>query len=129
MNLAINAISAKRGGAATYLSNVLTGLRSQLEASGASRIVVWRGEASTAGDEWPQGVDYRQDRSASGGSGAAAGSVQRLWFDQITLPRHLRSELIDVLYSSANFGPLRRHAVRCCLFGTPSTSIEHSWRG
>src|SRR5262249_50670637 len=43
---------------------------------------------------------------ATGGFGASGGSLGRLWFDQVKVPRMLRAEGIDVLFSSANFGSL-----------------------
>jgi glycosyltransferase involved in cell wall biosynthesis len=102
--IAVNAISAKVGGAATYLHAVLPELRGRL--SGADpprRLVVWRG--SSSGD-WPSGIEYREDARASERAGAS-GTLKRLLFDQVELPRLLRAERADVLFSSANFGPLR----------------------
>jgi glycosyltransferase involved in cell wall biosynthesis len=107
MQIAINAVSAKRGGAVTYLRNVLPELRRQLGGSGNHHIVVWRGAASTAGEPWPEGVEYREDTAATGGEGAKGGSLRRLWFDQVTLPSRLRTDGVDALFSSANFAPLR----------------------
>lgn len=106
LNVTINAISAKLGGSVTYLQNVLPYLRDRLPAD-SDRLVVWRGDAKTGVASWPQGIEYREDALASGGIGAIPGTWRRLWFDQVRLPRMLRREHTDVLFSSANFGPLR----------------------
>jgi glycosyltransferase involved in cell wall biosynthesis len=107
MNLAINAVSAKRGGAVTYLKNVLPELRRRVVSSSSDRIVVWRGNDGADGTDWPDGIEYRENASATGGSGAIGGTLRRLWFDQWSLPATLRRERVSVLFSSANFGPLR----------------------
>jgi len=107
MKIAINAVSAKRGGAVTYLQNMLPVLQRHVMASGGGEVVVWRPDAVTADEHWPQEVEYREQRAATGGVRAVGGTFGRLWFDQLLLPRILRSERFDVLFSSANFGPLR----------------------
>lgn len=105
MKIAVNAISAKVGGAATYLANVLPELRDRAaERSPPGRLIVWRG-GEGEGDAWPSGIDYRADEGASARSGVA-GTLRRVQFDQIDLPRALRAEGVDVLFSTANFGPL-----------------------
>src|SRR5688572_8078933 len=104
MNIAVNAISAKVGGAATYLHNVLPALRDRLQgASPPRRLIVWRGSSQGA---WPSGVDYRENPGASERAGVS-GTLRRIQFDQIDLPRLLRAEKATALFSSANFGPLR----------------------
>jgi glycosyltransferase involved in cell wall biosynthesis len=107
MKIAINAVSAKRGGAVTYLQNMLPVLRASLGGAAQNRVVVWRPEGQTADARWPDGIEYRQDATATGGVGAVGSTLGRLWFDQVSLPRALRTEQFDVLFSSANFGPLR----------------------
>lgn len=105
MKVAVNAISAKVGGAATYIRNVLPDLQQRISPPGERRpgqLVVWRG--STEG-EWPEGIEYRQNEGASDRAGAL-GTLARLWFDQAELPRALRAEGMDVLFSTANFGPM-----------------------
>ena len=106
MKLAINAVSAKRGGAVTYLQNMLSILRKQLDQGARDQVVVWRPEGQTADARWPEGIEYRQAAAATGGVGAVGGTLSRLWFDQVVLPKTLWSEGFDVLFSSANFGPL-----------------------
>jgi glycosyltransferase involved in cell wall biosynthesis len=113
MKVAINAVSAKRGGAVTYLQNVLPCLRRQIVGSRTPELVVWRSETPTGEVAWPDGVEYRSDAAATGGAGAKGNTLSRLYFDQVRLPRVLRAEGFDALFSSANFGPLRieRHHV------------------
>jgi glycosyltransferase involved in cell wall biosynthesis len=107
MNVMINAISAKRGGAVSYLSNVLPELSKQLGGESKSHITVWRGTMSTDNIADLKGVEYRVDQWATGSSGAVGGGLRhRVWFDQVKLPRMLRAEKTEVLFSSANFGPL-----------------------
>ena len=102
MNVAVNAISAKVGGAATYLASVLPELRRRIVEDRRGRLVVFRGEGEGS---YPEGVEYRFDAGASDRAGKS-GTLRRLWFDQVKLPGILRRERMDVLFSSANFGPL-----------------------
>lgn len=103
MNVAVNAISAKVGGAATYLASVLPELRRRIAEGRGGRLVVFRGAGEGSFPE--EGIDYRFDAGASDRAGQL-GTLRRLWFDQVKLPRILRAEGMDVLFSSANFGPL-----------------------
>lgn len=107
MNITINAISAKLGGAVTYLQNVLPELQAELGHCGNHKLIVWRGSAATGDRSWPEHVEYREDPITKGNATAAANPLRRLWFDQIHLPQRLRADRADVLFSSANFGPLR----------------------
>ncbi|HYE75196.1 MAG TPA: glycosyltransferase, partial [Blastocatellia bacterium] len=103
MNISINAISAKVGGGATYLQSILPELARQL--GEGHRVIVWR---SAAGEySWPREFEYREDARAAGEAERSASITQRLWFDQIEIPRQLRAERTDVLFSTANFGTLR----------------------
>lgn len=105
MKIAVNAISAKMGGALTYLQNALPELRDRLGAH--SRLLVWRPAANGEQDGWPDGIEYRENQRATGGGPASQPSAfRRLWFDQIEVPRALRAESFDALFSSANFGPI-----------------------
>lgn len=119
MKLAINAISAKRGGSVTYLQNVLPELRTQLSDREESQVIVWRGPAQTGDTKWPGGIEYREDAGASGTSGAVGGIVKRLWFDQVDLPRRLRHDGADLLFSSANYGPLLSPCPQVLLIRNP----------
>src|SRR5580700_5912645 len=100
MKIAINAVSAKRGGAVTYMQNMLPVLRERLGAPERTKLVVWRTETQTGDDTWPQGIEYRCDRPGTGIRDAVGGVTRRLWFDQVQLPRLLRSEGFDTLFSS-----------------------------
>jgi glycosyltransferase involved in cell wall biosynthesis len=116
MKIAINAVSAKRGGAVTYLQNVLPELLRQL-GDGPRQIVVWRGDAETGDEKWPGQIDYRRDYSSRGR--ASANPLRRVWFDQVKLPRMLRAERAEVLFSSANYGPLLCPARQVLLVRNP----------
>lgn len=107
MNITINAISAKLGGAVTYLQNILPELQTELGDQGNHRIIVWRGAATTGDQRWPEQIEYREDPVTRGTTTASANPLRRLWFDQVQLPQRLRADRSDVLFSSANFGPLR----------------------
>jgi glycosyltransferase involved in cell wall biosynthesis len=107
MRLVVNAISAKVGGAVTYLQNVLPELRDQLGDESSEEMVVWRGPAVTGHRDWPAGIQYREDAAVSGRVTARANPIRRLYFDQVRLPKALRRDGADVLFSSANYGPLR----------------------
>jgi glycosyltransferase involved in cell wall biosynthesis len=107
MNIAINAISAKLGGAVTYLQNLLPELQAQLRDHGSHRIIVWRGSAVTGNQEWPGGIEYREDPVTQATLTPAINPWRRLWFDQVRLPPLLRADRADVLFSTANFGPLK----------------------
>lgn len=100
MRVLINAVSAKLGGAATYVQNLARSLAEQ----------------SAAGDEFT--FVLPPDRAASFPvtaprvrmltSAAATGSyARRWWWDQVTFRRLLESVRPDVLFSSANFGMVR----------------------
>src|SRR3989442_389248 len=107
MRVVVNAVSAKRGGAVTYLKNVLPELRRQLGSQDGHRIVVWRAASGNGDGGWPEGIEYREDASATGSRKAIGGTISRMWFDQVRLPSLLRDEAAQGLFSSANFGPLR----------------------
>ncbi len=100
MRLTVNALSVKMGGAATYLQNVLPELVAQLDGSLASPIVVWGGGGLMAHNGSKGRLEFRASPASS------SGGVHRLMFDQVQLPRMLRREHQDVLFSSASFGPL-----------------------
>ena len=97
MKLTINATSAKMGGAATYLGNMLPEMARQLGGGPDVSVTVW----AAPGKEADGPYEVRRH------PGAHRGGLRRLYFDQWELPRILRREGQDVLYSSANVGPLR----------------------
>jgi glycosyltransferase involved in cell wall biosynthesis len=99
MKLVINAVSAKMGGAVTYLTNVLHCL-----------------PPPETGDEFevflpPETAEKQKGlaknvRLIPTGIGRAKW-WQRLWWDQVTLRRFLNREHVDALFSTANFGMFR----------------------
>src|SRR3989442_16008095 len=99
MRVVVNAVSAKRGGAVTYLKNVLPELRRQLGSPDGHRIVVWRATSGNGDGGWPEGIEYREDASATGSRKAVGGTISRVWFDQVRLPSLLREETAQVLFS------------------------------
>lgn len=99
MKILVNAVSAKLGGAATYVRNLAGSLLEQARAGEEFVFVVPPERAA----ELPRG----DGRLRLIGSSAAAGSyARRLWWDQIGLRRLLAREQPDVLFSSANFALL-----------------------
>ncbi|MEE9284934.1 MAG: glycosyltransferase, partial [Dehalococcoidia bacterium] len=59
------------------------------------------------------GIEVRRHGAAAGGG------LRRLWFDQVELPRALRREAFDVVFSSANVGPLRSPCRQVLLVRNP----------
>lgn len=98
MKVVLNTVSAKMGGAATYLRNLAQDLaRRDLD---ADFIFVVPREQARAID----GLSPRL-RVVATDAGQAA-FWRRLWFDQIRLRRLLRRERADILFSTANMGML-----------------------
>src|SRR5271168_4083993 len=99
MKVLINAVSAKLGGAATYLRNLVRSLEAQAEPDDRFVVVVPPERAREIGQTG------RLVRVIS--STAASGSyARRWWWDQVTLRRLVAREKPDVLFSSANFAML-----------------------
>ncbi|MDP9149031.1 MAG: glycosyltransferase family 4 protein [Myxococcota bacterium] len=105
MNIGINAASANSGGAVTYLRNVVPGLSRSVASNGGGRVLVWAPRDAVSGLRSGD-FDYRDPMEATNAAGLA-GIARRLWFDQWELPRRLRQDRVDALFSSANFGTLR----------------------
>jgi len=99
MRVLINAVSAKLGGAATYVRNLATSLAELAPPGDEFTFVV----PHERGSEMPaNGAPIRVVASA-----AAAGSyAARMWWEQVELRRLLAAERPDVLFSSANFAML-----------------------
>lgn len=98
MKVLINAVSAKLGGAATYIQNLARTLP-VLAAPGDSFVFV-------VPERHLWDVDSSQIRTIA--SEAAAGSyASRWWWDQVELRSILDRERPDVLFSSANFAMVR----------------------
>ncbi len=101
MRLAINAISAKMGGATTYLTNALLPILKKLDPILQWPVIVWSAAPLAGVGFEAKHLNVRTNAAAS------KGSLARLVFDHIELPRALVRDGVDVLFSSANIGPLR----------------------
>lgn len=100
MKVLINAVSAKLGGAATYVQNLARTLAEQSAPRDQFVFVVPPERAA--------GIPAAAPRVRVLASGAAAGSyARRWWWDQVTFRSLLQAERPDVLFSSANFGMVR----------------------
>jgi glycosyltransferase involved in cell wall biosynthesis len=99
MKVLVNAVSAKLGGAATYVRNLVCSLEAQSEPEDRFVVVV---PPERAAEMPPQGRRVRviESRAASGSY------TRRWWWDQVTLRRLISRERPDVLFSSANFAML-----------------------
>lgn len=97
MKVLVNAVSAKLGGAATYVRNLVRSLDSLAAPHDRFVFVVppeRAGEIAADGER----VRVLESRAASGSY------ARRWWWDQMTLRRLVTQERPDVLFSSANFG-------------------------
>lgn len=97
MRVLINAASAHMGGSITHLQNILRWLPEEMP---VGRVVVYVPEAT--GDTLPSraNVDVRAYPYDS------TQGLRRLYFDQVEIPRLVRREDIDVLFSATGFGTL-----------------------
>jgi glycosyltransferase involved in cell wall biosynthesis len=98
MKVLINAVSAKLGGAATYMQNLAHALPEQSRTGDSFLIVAPPGSAVASHPPW-----VRVEESKAG-QGSYAG---RWWWDQVSLRALVEREKPDVLFSSANFAMLR----------------------
>lgn len=98
MRVLINAASAHMGGSVTYLLNVIQVLP-EIAPGDHFIVVLPRASRKRAVDLGPfdnvKFVDYPYDDTAG---------LSRSYFDQVEIPRMIRSREIDVLYSSTGFG-------------------------
>jgi glycosyltransferase involved in cell wall biosynthesis len=99
LKVVINAVSAKMGGAVTYLTNVLRCLPPP--ESGYEFDVFMPPEAA----ERQEGLG-RNVRLVATSVGQAAW-WKRIWWEQVALRRWLKRRKADVLFSTANFGMFR----------------------
>ncbi len=96
MKVLINAVSAKLGGAATYVRNLAGSLEAQ---AGSDEQFVF-----VVPPERAREMQTQSGRVSVKESSAASGSyASRWWWDQVTLRELLSRERPDVLFSSANF--------------------------
>jgi len=100
MKILINAVSAKLGGAATYIQNLARSLAAQAGPQDEFLFVLPPERAAS--------LEAAPPRVRTVASGAASGSyTRRWWWDQVTFRRLVETERPDVLFSSANFGLAR----------------------
>jgi glycosyltransferase involved in cell wall biosynthesis len=97
MKVLINAVSAKLGGAATYVRNLGRSLDALAAPQDRFVFVVPPERASEIAADGER-VRVLESRAASGSY------ARRWWWDQVTLRRLVSQERPDVLFSSANFG-------------------------
>jgi len=99
MTVVVNAVSAKMGGAATYLRALV---RELVGRPPAHRFIFYvPPEQAGLAAGLPGNVEWRVT------SAGHAGALRRFWWDQVTLRSHLRRERADVLFSFSDFGQLR----------------------
>ena len=104
-NILINSVFAKKGGALTYIQNVIAELRKCLPADVA--ITVLRTTAEDAAKYEVPGVKYiNNDEVSVQNNRAVSNPLKRIWFDQITIRKIMKKEKVDVLFSAGNFGVL-----------------------
>jgi glycosyltransferase involved in cell wall biosynthesis len=99
LKVVINAVSAKMGGAVTYLTNILRCLPPP--ESGYEFDVFTPPETAEKQEGLPRNV-----RLVATSVGQAAW-WKRFWWEQVTLRRWLKRQKADVLFSTANFGMFR----------------------
>lgn len=95
MKIVINAVSAKMGGAAGYITNLLR----QLSADGGGAEFLAFLPPETAAKLAGLAPHVRVFPIRTGRTGL----LGRLWWEQVTLRRFLKSQQADALYSTANF--------------------------
>lgn len=95
MKIVINAASAKMGGAASYIANLLRQLSA--EGDGAEFLVFLPPETAAMLERPGPNIHLLPTPIGS------AGWLRRLWWEQVTLRRFLKSRKADALYSTANF--------------------------
>jgi glycosyltransferase involved in cell wall biosynthesis len=99
VKIVVNAVSAKVGGAVSYITDLLRHLSS---VPGRFQFLVFLPPETAAKLE-----GLAQDIQVLPTGVGHAGMLKRLWWDQVTLRRIVRKEKADVLFSSANFGMFR----------------------
>ncbi len=99
MTVVVNAVSAKVGGGATYLRELVRELTTQ---SVPHRFIFYvPPEHAELQEALPPNLEWRVTRIGH------SGDLRRFWWDQVTLRGILDREKADVLFSAANFGLLR----------------------
>jgi glycosyltransferase involved in cell wall biosynthesis len=105
------------GGAVTYLRNVLPVLVRAMASREDGRILLWARPELASGLA-SLGVELRAPGAAVDAVGPA-GIARRIWFDQWELPRRIRGERADALFSSANIGSIRSRVPQVLLVRNP----------
>jgi glycosyltransferase involved in cell wall biosynthesis len=99
MKLVINAASAKMGGNVNYLTHVL---RSFASIEGEWEALAFLpSEAAKRLGQLPRNIRLLPTNAES------YGWLRRIWWEQVTLRRHLIAEKADALFSTGNFGMFR----------------------
>lgn len=99
MKIVINAVSARMGGAVSYITSLLPQLGA---VEGDFEFIIFLPPETAA---HLQGTG--RNVSVLTTSIGHAGPLKRMWWEQVTLRRFLRKHKADVLFSTANFGMLR----------------------
>jgi glycosyltransferase involved in cell wall biosynthesis len=99
LKVVINAVSAKLGGGATYISNLLRHV--SLLARDSHFLVFLPPETIETLHGLPDNIRLMPTRVGYGRW------WKRMWWEQVTLRRVLRNEKPDILFSAANFGMLQ----------------------
>ena len=95
MKIVINAASTKMGGAVSYMANLLRQL--SVDGGEAEFLVFLPPETAAKLAGLAPYIRVFPTRIGS------AGALRRLWWEQVTLRRFLKSHKADALYSTANF--------------------------
>lgn len=98
MKIVVNAVSAKVGGAVSYITGLLPHLSS---IGGDLQFLVFLPPETAAK---PQGL--AQNIQVLPTEVGHAGMLKRIWWEQVTLRHILKKQKADVLFSTANFGML-----------------------
>jgi len=108
VRIGIHAVSAKLGGAVTYLKHLLPELVRQLSLRrNRSQVIVWHSGLLSGAENWAKQAEFREVGRSHGPLIPATNPIGRLWFDQVSLPRVARRERLDAVFATANFCSLR----------------------
>ena len=113
MRILINAASANMGGAYTYLKNVLSWFA---QIASDDSFIVYAPEKTNSQlhqQIHSENIEFRDYPYTNTGGGA------RLFFDQVTLPRIIKQDNIDILFSSTGFGTFRSRCPEVILIRNP----------
>src|SRR5262245_47927311 len=129
MKILINAVSAKSGGAATYIENLIHSLSKANSPHCYIFLVPPQGVKSSH-------INCEKVKVFETGIGLSAPWKRFLW-DQLTIRHLVRKENIDIIVSSSDFGTLwppcpqilmLRNALFFCPLYREHILMRHSWR-